>query len=104
MVELGTGLLDGVIRVSLPKKLAFELRFKWRDSSSAELWTVSGRGNGKVKTPPTPIAGGSLRGWRDEKKAAGLWTERAEECMEEVTLDWAARVSAGQLRPGEQSS
>ena len=71
MVELGAGLLDGLIRVSLPKKLTFERRFKWLDWSSAELGTASGRGNGKGQDPSSPSS------WRNEKKATASWTERA---------------------------
>ena len=102
MVELGTGLLDGVIRVSLPKKLTFELRFKWRDWPSAELGTVSGRGNGKGQDPSNRSSWGNLRGWRDEKKAAGSWTEWAGEWMAEVK--WTGRPRpgrGGKLRPGD---
>ena len=101
MVELGTGLLDGVIRVSLPKKLTFELRFKWLDWPSAQLGTVSGRGNGKRQNPSNPSSRGKpegLKGWKESRWVLNR-VSRGVDGRGEVGLGGPGQVRGWQAMP-----
>lgn len=102
MVELGTGLLDGWSEWASLRN--WHLNWDLNDvTDQVQSWGLYlAEATGRVKTPPTPAAGGNLRGWRDEKKAAGSWTEWAGEWMAEVK--WTGRPRpgrGGKLRPGD---